>query len=476
MFRDESARTIEKARRDNQLDSLDVVNIRLEGSELPVQSPAAQRAETGVPFLAPPLARPLQRPLGQMAADFFFNNFVFEGPLLSDNNSHLTMSIYRDHSQSAAFDAIEAVGLAGLSNVLRDRHLRYEAQRRYGRALTKTNGLLGDPDEARSDLTAMSILLLGQFESMTVESWDQYDRLVVHVEGASALIKLRGEKQFERESGVRLYFALRFQIVRARVLPHLLPFWPVQLLVDLLTGYHDYQLTDCMQRELPVPDSLLEAGKALQNSPVKRPRSSRTSMGDVYVRYVNIIAAMKATWPPDRQLLLEEINVLEKALQEWRLGIYPDCDFTTVQGAGFTDGDKCDMPSADGRRHVYKVRWSAHVWNKWRIMRMMIYRLKLDYGMVDDRQQCETAIREASMDICLSVPSLLASSREFYTLTFYSSSRHVYSLIFYDYRRTDLDLAAIHGLSRGPKVRVLTVPIPPLPQASLSRPEPLTVE
>lgn len=125
------------------------------------------------------------------------------------------MNIYQDHDKSAAFDAIEAVGLAGLSNVFRNHQLRFEAQKRYGRALTKTNELLRDPEEATSDLTAMSVLLLGQFESMTVESWDQYNRLVVHVEGASALIKLRGEKQFQKESGIRLYYALRLQVVRA---------------------------------------------------------------------------------------------------------------------------------------------------------------------------------------------------------------------------------------------------------------------
>ncbi|ROW08255.1 hypothetical protein VMCG_03280 [Cytospora schulzeri] len=208
LFRDESARTIEKVRRDARVEGIDVV--RFERSRSPCAS-VAQRANPTL-SLESSLTRSLQQPLGEMAADFFFNNFVVEGPILSDNNADFLVSVYRDHPESAAFHAIEAIGLAGLSNVSRDHQLRLEAQRRYGKALARTNNMLCDTAQATSDLAAMAVLLLGQFESMTVESWDQYNRLVVHVEGASALVKLRGEEQFERESGIRLYFALRMQI------------------------------------------------------------------------------------------------------------------------------------------------------------------------------------------------------------------------------------------------------------------------
>lgn len=162
------------------------------------------------------LVRSLQWPLGQVAAAFFLNNFVVKGPVLSDTNHELLVSICRDHSESAASYAIEAIGLAGLSNVHRDHQLRVEARKRYGRALAKTNCSLGDPAEATSDLTAMSVLFLGQFESMVVDSWDQYSR--AHIDGASALLKLRGHQQFEGEIGVCLFLAFRSQIVSASLL------------------------------------------------------------------------------------------------------------------------------------------------------------------------------------------------------------------------------------------------------------------
>ncbi|KUI52888.1 hypothetical protein VP1G_10546 [Cytospora mali] len=275
-----------------------------------------------------------------MAANFFFNNFVVEGPLTTDTNYEFLVNIYRNHPDSAAVHAMEAIGLAGLSNISHDHHLRIEAQKRYGRALTTTNYSLGDPVQATSDLTAMSVLLLGQFESMVVESWDQYGRLIAHVEGASALLKIRGQEQFQRKSGICMFMALRMQI-----------------------------LTDCMQRELPVPNCLLEGARALQSSPIERPRSSKVSLGDAYIRYVNVIAAMKTTGPPgtvDMQWLLEEVDYIDRALQGWRLEINPDYDYTTVNVTAVTADEICDLPLADateGKRHVYKTKWSVHIWN-----------------------------------------------------------------------------------------------------------------
>ncbi|ROV94612.1 hypothetical protein VPNG_09225 [Cytospora leucostoma] len=289
------------------------------------------------------LVQSLQWPLGQTAAAFFLNNFVVKGPVLSDTNHDLLVGICRDHSESAAPYAIEAVGLAGLSNVHRDHHLRVEARKRYGRALTKTNCSLSDPTEATSDLTAMAVLFLGQFESMVVESWDQYSR--AHIDGALALLKLRGRQQCEREIGVRLFLAFRSQI-----------------------------LADCMQRELPVPGSLLEAGKALDNSPIERPRSSNVSIGDIYVRYVDVIAAIKASWPlghEDMQRLSEEVDDLDATLQAWRQGIHPQYNYTTVHVTTITADDIPDLPSTDatkGRRHIYQNEWSADIWNKWRVI------------------------------------------------------------------------------------------------------------
>lgn len=173
-----------------------------------------------------------------------------------------------------------------------------------------------------------------------------------------------------------------------------------------------------MLQELPVPESLLEAGRALEKIPINRPRSSKAPIGDVYIRYLDLITAMRSAWPLEQvtmQWLLKEIDDLDRALQAWRQGVHPDYEYTTVHVTPELAGSICDLPSADatkGTRHIYKNKWSPHIWNKWRIMRLLLYRLKLDYGISDTRQHCETIIRETSSDICLSVSFLLASNRK----------------------------------------------------------------
>jgi hypothetical protein len=60
--------------------------------------------------------------------------------------------------------AIEAVGLAGLSNTLYAPHLAARAQDRYGKALAGLDGALQDPCIATRDTTLMAVILLGLFE------------------------------------------------------------------------------------------------------------------------------------------------------------------------------------------------------------------------------------------------------------------------------------------------------------------------
>ena len=142
-------------------------------------------------------------------------------------------------------------------------------------------------------------------------------------------------------------------------------------------------------------------------------------MGDVCIRYLDVIAAMRTALPlgqVDMQWLLNEIDDLDQATQAWEQGIHPDYEYTTVHLTPEVAESICDLPSAyKGKRHIYKNKWSPHIWNKWRIMRLLLYRLKLDYGNLDTRQNCETRIREISSDICLSVPSLLGFSRELFS-------------------------------------------------------------
>lgn len=59
---------------------------------------------------------------------------------------------------------IQAVGLAGISNVFHSPDLMVRAYQDYGKALTMTNKALRDPVKAIEDMTLMAVWFLGIFE------------------------------------------------------------------------------------------------------------------------------------------------------------------------------------------------------------------------------------------------------------------------------------------------------------------------
>lgn len=50
---------------------------------------------------------------------------------------------------------------------------------------------------------------------ITFENSDQYRSWAAHIEGATALLQLRGQQQFNNERGEQLFIQLRSQLVSA---------------------------------------------------------------------------------------------------------------------------------------------------------------------------------------------------------------------------------------------------------------------
>lgn len=61
-------------------------------------------------------------------------------------------------------EAIEAVGMAGISNVSDAPDVASKSKRQYGRALASLNQALKDPTQALADTTLMAVILLGLYE------------------------------------------------------------------------------------------------------------------------------------------------------------------------------------------------------------------------------------------------------------------------------------------------------------------------
>ncbi len=112
-----------------------------------------------------PAARLLQSPLEDQAVAFFLTNYADVGPKNSHAAASFSSLIYQqDQPDGAARTIVRALGLAGLSRVVKDIRMRNAAISNYVSAISKANELLRHPKKAKEDTTLFAILSLAIFE------------------------------------------------------------------------------------------------------------------------------------------------------------------------------------------------------------------------------------------------------------------------------------------------------------------------
>ncbi|KAF2002048.1 hypothetical protein P154DRAFT_463070 [Amniculicola lignicola CBS 123094] len=135
--------------------------------------------------------------------NFFMTTYVLglDQPPVQSENYHRHLSTHGFHPIIAT--SMTALGLAGISNLVKDKNVMNEAMLWYMQALKMTNSALASPKDVRSDNTLLATMLLSMFESTS------NDRSLIawtnHVEGAASLLKLRGREQFSTPAGRRMY-------------------------------------------------------------------------------------------------------------------------------------------------------------------------------------------------------------------------------------------------------------------------------
>lgn len=169
MFRDESARLTSRAEKRNKKSDRSTksnassLSPSPEVTPEPFQSQALVRTAGANSTSSIFVPYPLESSITDRAATFFFANYVHSDPPFSEEYLQFLCQAYA-RSNPALTDVIEAVGLAGISNVFKAPEIMAKATQRYGRALTLTNNALGDPKEATTDATLMAIWFLGIYE------------------------------------------------------------------------------------------------------------------------------------------------------------------------------------------------------------------------------------------------------------------------------------------------------------------------
>jgi hypothetical protein len=101
-----------------------------------------------------------------------------------------------------------AVSLAYLSNEVRSTAVQQKARKAYCSALSLTNKALHSQDTAMKNNILLTVLLLDLFESLTRDDTSSSISETKHMDGALALLKFRGNKQFEDPVSISMFIHL----------------------------------------------------------------------------------------------------------------------------------------------------------------------------------------------------------------------------------------------------------------------------
>jgi hypothetical protein len=178
------------------------------------------------------LTRHLSIPVDQQASCYFLSNFVL-GPGNSLSSRYLDFLVpllKNSHANSALNLTFSAVSCAALGFRQNNRNLLPQIDAHYLKALKAINIALKDPVLMKDDATLAAIVLLSNFEvsqpqliresilfltelQQIVTTAETNKGWAKHVDGAVALVKVRGKGQFTSPEASELFIAVRSHMV-----------------------------------------------------------------------------------------------------------------------------------------------------------------------------------------------------------------------------------------------------------------------
>lgn len=330
MFRDQSTHVKKKAEAKAGLNSKRPVSART--------TPTVATSEMGDKGLVEPPSSPcneqhsslalihtLAPTIDERTTGWFFLEYTLGGSSAQDLGESL-------------FSSMRAVGLAGFACTHHSLELLIEARKLYVTAIQYTNTALMRPVEAKKDSTLLGILLLSVFETITGCGQRSLTAWADHVQGAAALLKLRGPEQLATQLGLRLF---------------------MQVTTELLTT--------CLQHDTPVPSHILEL---MEEASKYVDRENLTwRFCESLLTFTEFRYRAKHVTFSDPRVVFEKALDLDEHVVSLFLGLSPLWGYertyidikSEVVFAGFYD--------------VYADFMSVQLWNGMRTMRIMLNRM-----------------------------------------------------------------------------------------------------
>ncbi|PYI23948.1 hypothetical protein BO99DRAFT_439324 [Aspergillus violaceofuscus CBS 115571] len=340
-------------------------------------------------------------PPEDQALHFFFHHYVVHEPGRPPSHPDCLGIIYkRATGPGYLANLIVAVGLASLAHVRNAPMLGHAASRAVSRALRDMRAALADPSSAASDQMLVAVMLLALFETVTpdgdgnVGSWDR------HVNGAVALIHLRGVGQLRNRIGRGIFLHARTEI-----------------------------LINCLQRGLRVPAMLLKMMQEARHYATEH-EAPASQLAELVADACAVLASCKEGSMDALNLFrcVSAILAVDTDLERWPETLPAEYEYTTcTRQSDVQDAGVCRL----GRYDAYTSVDVAHTWNLQRCARILLHQAVVEVLQQLLHQQpsslsalqplpkpcghlldiSSTLIEELSKDICYSVQYFLAREK-----------------------------------------------------------------
>lgn len=157
LFRNESDRIIRKFNKSKSPE---------ESSPEALYTPKSGSSESALtsPGVSTCILAPFSQSTDDLAANFFFAKYLPKETLIAKNFHDWLGNTYLDNTSSALSAIVQAIGMAGLSNIYPAAEIAVESQRRHHQALWGLKQALDDPIKVTSDETLTTVNLLSLYE------------------------------------------------------------------------------------------------------------------------------------------------------------------------------------------------------------------------------------------------------------------------------------------------------------------------
>ncbi|KAF2630814.1 hypothetical protein BU25DRAFT_334528 [Macroventuria anomochaeta] len=140
------------------------------------------------------------------AVGFFISNHVSQPTLIPRGQYEWVIEALNEPGcEEILRCSVHAASLAGLANSTKNSVIMAKAHAAYGSALRMTNNALRVKETAVKDTTLVSVIMLGMYENFVFHDNRSIQAWAKHMQGASAILNLRGKEQFESNTARRIF-------------------------------------------------------------------------------------------------------------------------------------------------------------------------------------------------------------------------------------------------------------------------------